>query len=233
MNPPSWYINPVFVNYLAKQDIFDGIPLTFASGLAEAITKEKPPGIDFFLSLPPPPSCSWGVSTGVSTRLAQYVAEGKSIPSRVKSALADGYHIAHRGLLCWAPIPPKDIRSLCRLRFVAIEAVFTFLFHACEPTNLDALWSVYFPWKKEAVTWEPACSHCALIERPRGNFSQQEQASLPEDDPLSEEERLRQNEERKALVKERMRLYHKLAEDRKRAKDVDAYTARKRREKMA
>jgi hypothetical protein len=55
------YINPVFVNYLAKQDIFDGIPLTFASGLAEAITKEKPPGIDFFLSLPPPPSCFWGV----------------------------------------------------------------------------------------------------------------------------------------------------------------------------
>ncbi|KAK1779924.1 hypothetical protein QBC45DRAFT_392019 [Copromyces sp. CBS 386.78] len=58
--------------------------------------------------------------------------------------------------------------SIARVRFLAVEAVFTALFHACLRQDLDDVWGSFLPWKRDAVSWLPLCSHSALMERPQG-----------------------------------------------------------------
>ena len=45
------------------------------------------------------------------------------------------------------------------LCIVVFEAVFTFLFYAAFEAELDALWTVWLPWKRRDISWAPFCSH--------------------------------------------------------------------------
>lgn len=63
---------------------------------------------------------------GVRSRLRDYDRRSL-LPRFVKLACQAGYTITHRGLLCWAPIPPVNLIPLARLWFPALEAVFCLL----------------------------------------------------------------------------------------------------------
>ncbi|WQF84597.1 Putative Zinc finger C2H2-type [Colletotrichum destructivum] len=51
-----------------------------------------------------------------------------------------------------------------------MEAAFTFLFFARVKFKIEYVFEDILPWKREDVTWQPGCSHSALMERPRGLF---------------------------------------------------------------
>lgn len=158
--------------------------------------------------------------SGIYARFQNY-DRGIYLPRHVEAALNDGYSISHRGLLCWAPLPSAGLVPSARVRFVAVEAVFTFIFFAGVETKLDAIWTVFLPWKRESVDWLPLCSHTALMERPQG------------DPGMTEEQLEAYNAERKRRVKEQMAVVNKRYEEKERANDLEAYSARKRREKLA
>ena len=44
----------------------------------------------------------------------------------MRKALEDGYHIVHKGLLCWMEIPTPSMVPALRVLLTALEAVFTF-----------------------------------------------------------------------------------------------------------
>ncbi|KAK8058153.1 hypothetical protein PG994_008601 [Apiospora phragmitis] len=113
----------------------------------------------------------------VLARLADYDTH-TVLSHRVKSSLAEGYTIAQRSLLCWTPIPSNHHIPGFRLRMLAVEAVFCFLFHAARENVLDSKWSAANNWKREDVAWLPLCTHTALTERPRGLVSRTEQELL-------------------------------------------------------
>lgn len=137
--------------------------LEFPQGLLSILQGEKPPSIDFFMTLPPPPPTpSWGVYAlvlekenfpprlyigsgtnsvgGVASRLRDYEKEVR-LPKLVKASLEEGFRISHKGLLCWTSIPVAGKIPVLRLLMVAIEATFTFLFFAAKESIADGFWS--------------------------------------------------------------------------------------------
>jgi hypothetical protein len=66
------------------------------------------------------------VKSGVRARFGQY-NRGEVLPRYVKDALENDYIIVHKGLL-WPPIPSAADFPRFRILFVAMEAVFSFLF---------------------------------------------------------------------------------------------------------
>lgn len=64
---------------------------------------------------------------GVRQRFSQY--DQRYLMSRyIRDAFLKGYTITNLGLLCWAPIPPANLRPSTRLRFLTIEAGFCIVF---------------------------------------------------------------------------------------------------------
>jgi hypothetical protein len=245
VDAPDWYICPIFKTCLGEEESFNqicsAIPLSFAPGLLDVLQSSSPPSLDFFRSLPPPPLGEkvWAVYalllekagypaqlyigsgthslSGVNIRFRDY-DQGKNLPRFVQATLEQGYTISYRGLLCWAPLPSDSLIPSARVRFVAVEAVFTFIFFACFETKLDAIWAVFLPWKRETVDWLPLCSHTALMERPAGVFN------------MTEEQLKAYNDERKRHHKERTVANATRAIERRRANDLEGYLARNRRE---
>lgn len=195
VDAPEWFIHPIFKQVLGSEEVFHElctkISVEYAPGLHEVLLSSTPPSLDFFCSLPvvSPGQKVWAVYTllyekpgypmklyigsgtqgtdGVAVRFSGYDSPtGRALPSGVKDAVQDGYTLCHRGLLCWAQVPSAGQAPKARVRFVAIEAVFTFLFFAAVETRLDVHWSSLFTWAREDVSWLPLCSHISLIERP-------------------------------------------------------------------
>lgn len=245
---PDWYVCPVYKTVLGEDGKFTKIcsetPLSFAPALFDVLQSPTPPSLDFFRTLPPPSANDkiWAIylilmekpgekarlyvgsgtnaQVGVRARMANY-DKGKEVPRLVKAALDSGFTITHRGLLCWSPIPPEGLIPTARVRYLAVEAVFGFVFFASAETRLDGLWTSMLPWKREDVSWLPLCTHTSLMERPPGNLS------------MSEEELMAYNAARRLHVKQKMAIASKRAEDKQRAQDLEAYMARKRQEKLA
>ncbi|KAK7730000.1 Alpha subunit of the F1 sector of mitochondrial F1F0 ATP synthase [Cytospora paraplurivora] len=247
MDAPEWFICPVFKLVLGQDESFDRIcsetPLNFAPGLFDVLKSPTPPTVDFFRTLPPPPAEKvWadyllllekpgfppGIYIGSGTNAAYGVTgrflgydRGRLVPRFVQKALDNGYTITHRGLLCWTPLPDAELVSSARLYMVALEGVFTNIFFAAIETVLDPIWTVFMPWRRDSVSWLPLGSHCPLTERPAGALD------------LTDDELHAYNVQRRRQAKERTALASKRAEDRERANDLEAYLARKRREKLA
>ncbi len=137
---------------------------------------------------------------GVRARMADYTRG--NFPWHIGSCIKAGYTITHRGMFCWAALPTAVQVPTARLRFLALEAAITFLFHAADETPLDALWTVHIPWKRETVSWLPLCSHTALLERPQGFFD------------MTDEQLEAYNTARVKRTKEKMAVASKRAEDR-------------------
>ena len=195
VDAPSWFINPYFKVLLAERASYDSIaaaiPLTLAPRLYDALGSSEPPPVDFFRSLPQPEGKQWGIyalllvkhgcpaklyvgsgtqsDRGVVKRFQDY-EQGNSLPRFVDQAFKQGYNISHLGLLCWSAFPPEGLFHRSRARFLAIEAAFTYIFHAAFEAITDSYFQHLLPWKRNTVSWAPLCSHSPLREGIRGDL---------------------------------------------------------------
>ena len=164
-------VNESFLqNILAERATYDSIaaatPLTLAPRLNEVLVSSEPPSVDFSQSLPEVQRKQWGVyalllvkpdcplglyvgsgtdsNDGAIGRFQDY-NQGSNIPRYVAQALNRGYTISHSGLLCWGALPPAGLFHRTRARFLAIEAVFTCLFHAAIESITDTYYLHLMP----------------------------------------------------------------------------------------
>jgi hypothetical protein len=107
---------------------------------------------------------------GVVSRLDNYRPGNALLPRFVKQAFNEGYHIAHKGLLCWTPLPTAGLVPRCRARFLVLECLFTVVFHASYAATTDIYIDEFCLWPRDEVEWDPACSHLPLTEAIRGNL---------------------------------------------------------------
>lgn len=174
------------------KQIAAGITLYFAAGLFDALQSPHPPSLTFFKSLPTDTFRKWAIYVlvleapgrkfriyigsgtaalfGVSSRFAEY-NKVSNMPRRVQEALADGYKITHKGLLCWIPIPTAALLPKTRLMFVAMEAAFAFVFWAMDAVEGDYNGaSLMCPWERADLPYTGLCTHCSLFEAVVGDF---------------------------------------------------------------
>ena len=238
IDAPLFFISPSFKVLLAERASYDSIaaatPLTLAPRLHAALGSSEPPPIDLFQSLPKPQGKQWGiyalllVKHGCPTKL--YVGSGTdsdrgvckrlqayelrhNLPRFVHEAFRQGYTISNLGLLCWSAFPPEGLFHRSRARFLAIEAVFTCMFHAAFEAITDSYYQHLMPWTRDTVSWAPLCSHIPLREGIRGDLHailQLEMIPTP-------------------TTNERSHFYR----DRARAADLEGYRERDRRTKNA
>lgn len=197
VDAPHWYINPDLRELFKDRSNYDIIadcsPLSLAPNLGSILAANKPPTIAFFKSLPSPSSQTWGIYAllfekagcqpllyigsgtsslnGVASRLHYYKPGASNLPRFVKQAFEDNYHISHRGVLCWSPTPTIGLVPRVRARFLALEAMFTIMFHACIAAITDMYLRHLYIWRRDTVEWKPLCSHLSLKEAIRGGFT--------------------------------------------------------------
>ena len=158
--------------------------LEFAPGVRGLLEGEGPPTPDFIRNLPSPTGNCWGVyalsqkegvnavyvgsGTGVlrgaAERLAEYTSALYHMPTLVKARLDEGWEVEHRGVGCWGPRHPFQAIPRARIRYKAADATFAWPLFATVPAETDGEWSCFAPWSREAVKWEPLCSHSAFHE---------------------------------------------------------------------
>ncbi|KAJ4344321.1 atp2, beta subunit of the F1 sector of mitochondrial F1F0 ATP synthase [Ascochyta clinopodiicola] len=241
---PAWYINPEFKVLFGERASYDSVavcsPLAFAPALSGVLDSPRTPSIAFFKSLPPATDDdSWAVYAvvmekadcspelyigsgtntdgGVSHRLPNYEPGCSVAPLLVRRAFDRGYHVAHRGLVCSTPQPNAGLVPRVRARFLALEALFTCLFHACRPAITDSYLTHMHLWERDSVEWLPLCTHLSLKEGITGDTR-----LTPEEVEIVSAVR-RQN--RIQYIKD-----HRAA---RRARDIDAYRANERLTKNA
>jgi len=197
LDAPDWYINPEFGILFAERSSYDSVvassPLTFAPGLFERLTSPTPPTMDYFMSLPVAAPKTWAVYVvimvkdgfetglyigsgtegiyGVTYRLACYKPGDNMAPRFVKQAFAQGYVVAHKGIICSTPLPTPGLAPRVRARFLALEAVFAVLFIATIAAITDDYFEHLLLWKRETATWKPLCSHLPLSEKIPGDLN--------------------------------------------------------------
>jgi hypothetical protein len=93
------------------------------------------------------------------------------LPRFVKRNFEQGYHISHIGMLCWIPLPSAGLGPRARGFFLLLEAVFAIIFHACTEMISDIYVEGMLLWPRDAVAWDPLCSHLSLTEKIRGDLS--------------------------------------------------------------
>lgn len=139
----------------------------------------------------------------------------------MRPLIDNGYKITNKGLFCWSTIPDITKMSTARVRFYLLEATFTFLFFARVKFEIEYIFDDILPWKREDVSWQPACSHSALMERPRGLFE------------MTDEQVIAYNAERQKRIKEQRAIKGKRWEAEQRTTDLKGYLAKKLRQKLA
>jgi hypothetical protein len=191
------YKHSIFVKILSSEDFIEQLlsstSLVFAPGLFEILQSSTPPTIAFFKSLPTNHTKQWAVyllvlekqscrtkiyigsgtsaSSGVSLRFGQYEKQ-QLLPKYVEIDLKEGYSIVHKGLLCTTPIPSAAEVPITRLVFVALEAVFTFVFWALKcKTTFGFGFVDICPWDRDTLEYDSLCSHNPLSKSPSGDFS--------------------------------------------------------------
>jgi hypothetical protein len=107
---------------------------------------------------------------GVRSRLKSYEPGASNVPRYVKKAFNDGFIVAHKGLLCWTPLPSAGFVPRLRARFLLLEALFTIMFHACISMVTDSYVEDFTIWPRGSVGWGPLCSHLSLKEFARGDL---------------------------------------------------------------
>ncbi|KAI7079003.1 hypothetical protein KC340_g16289 [Hortaea werneckii] len=225
---PTWYITTemrlLIGNSTSYNQIASKSPLRVASGLEVVLSSPDPPSVAFFKALPKSSKIfkTWAVyalvlerpnsrprlyigsgTNGVgsaSSRMSNYEQE-VLLPAKVKQALAEGFIIKSKGMLCWTALPKPESAPRLRRRLLALEAVFTVVFCACVPTPMDFFFIPdFFLWNRDAVEWDPLCTHLPLSEKPKGDIT------LSEDElRLGEELRKKLRAESQARSRQRQR----------------------------
>jgi len=197
---PDWLVCPIFPHTLGKESAFDEInaecPLTFAPNLLETLKSPSPPSLDYFRSLPNPPvEFVWGLylvllekpghvprlyggsgtrkAGGVQARLEDYY-NGQLLPKLVEHYLAKGYTVSHQGLWCWCPMPSEYTTGRVRVRMIALEGTFGYIFGTSPQYEIDTIWGDLWPWSRDTMSWRPLCTHTAFTERPLGTHDMTE-----------------------------------------------------------
>lgn len=239
IDAPSWYINNTFRAVFDSRSSYDSIatcsPLELAPNLHQVLTSSHPPNIDFLQSLPKPVGRVWGVYVivikkihckpkiyigsgtdavyGVKHRLKSYEnMEHRVLPRFVRQGYQDGYRLAHSGLLCWTPLPSAGLVPRVRARILALESIFTCLFHAKFKMITDEYYEHLLLWKCDTVSWEPSCTHLPIKEKLVGDFKLTE-----EELEIIAAKQVQRRADRSKRHRETVRN-----------KDIDAYLARDR-----
>jgi hypothetical protein len=192
--PASHLINPKLGELLLSMEFVEGLMnsslIIMAPGLLEALHASAPPTIAWFKSLSSiPPTNHWGVyvltlekpdsrpelyigsgtnsRNGIKKRFSNYDNQS-SLPTNVKAALADGFIITHKGLLCSFPIPPLGARLVPRALALALEAAFAIVFSALETRTHDYGMPHLCRWSLDDFEYDGLCSHSSLNEGIRG-----------------------------------------------------------------
>lgn len=238
---PGTYVNPAIKTALGNKSAYDKLcseaPLTYAPGLDDVLSSPSPPSIEYFESLPVPEDFEkgWGVygivlakpdgrsklyigsgtdsAKGHLSRVVVYVdKKAKRLPVFVKLAYEAGWKLKHIGMICWQPIPRPGLQPRLRARILTKEAFFTTHFFAAFETRYEGS-RLLLEWDRDDVDYDPMGSHSPLLEKFNGDLG------------LTDEEL-------EALAVAR-REWAKGSDERERAKDPEAYLARKRKEKAA
>lgn len=190
---PNSLKNPGFSFVLPTLEVlthlFTVCSITFVPGLLDVVQSPTPPTIKWFMSLPSTMLKVWAIyivvlvkknfrpkvylgsatntQGGWTTRKAHYnedVLNGP-MPLRVVTAIRDhGYHIAHRGILCWAPMPRPAVAIPLRAVMLLLECVFTLVFWTLESRTKDYFMPKLCPWSIESLDYDGCCTHSSLYE---------------------------------------------------------------------
>lgn len=190
---PKRFVHPMHFDYVPDEatllNLLSSISgLSFAPGLLDVLQSDDPPSIDFFMSLPTQWYKVWGIYmlvlvkpghqpriyvgsgtnslSGVSSRLKNY-DNHQILPRWVDYSLKNGFIIAHKGLLCWAPIPMSN-KPRTRALFLGLEAAFSYAFwcfysHALGLDLLDLC-----QWDPASLPYSGLSSHSPLMEAAMG-----------------------------------------------------------------
>ncbi|KAF4986302.1 hypothetical protein FDECE_16023 [Fusarium decemcellulare] len=177
------------------------------------VQEDEPPTTEFFYNLPSDGEGRWGVYALVLEKPGAiskvYVGSGtesrrgvisrwrtydrfdvSTMPRYVFSAVhKEGYKIAYKGLLAFAPIPTAADIPRFRLLFVAIEATFSFLFWAMKSETKDYGIGAHCPWPQSSFSYRGLCGNNAMIEGVNGNFD----LTAEQLEALAAEDRRRRN----------------------------------------
>lgn len=191
---PACLKNPIFALILSTQDelaqLMSDSLLVFADGLLDVLRSPTPPSIAYFKSLPTTDGkkrwavyllvleksgsrpliyigSATGSARGVLSRFYEYDNK-MTLPAFIQSAFRDGFTISHKGLLCWAPIPPAVVRFPVRALFVLMEGVLSFVLWAMVSRTKDYAMPHFCPWEIEALDYDGCCNHNPLTERITG-----------------------------------------------------------------
>lgn len=180
--------NPVHDMLFPSEDVMESLmsTITFAPGLIEALKSATPPIIAFFKSLPTDHKGLWGVYLiviekprrrpkiyigsgtdkvhGLYVRLGQYKDKGTRLPKLIKKAVTNGYHIAYKGILCWASIPNSKERFPLRALFIILETAFSLAVWAMESRTKTYCMPNLLSWPIESLDYDGCCTHSALHE---------------------------------------------------------------------
>jgi hypothetical protein len=102
-------------------------------------------------------------TSGVTVRLWGYDNDHR-VAANVKHALADGYTITHKGLLCWARIPVPLLRFPIGTLFYAMEATFSMLFWSMELRTKNYGFPQLCPWPLDTLEYSRLCTHTSFAD---------------------------------------------------------------------
>jgi hypothetical protein len=134
---------------------------------------------------------------------------GDQLPVNVLKALRDGFTITHKGLLVWAPMPPAEEKPPIRLLFIALEAMFHFVFWSMASKTAKNHWGMkaMCPFDFEDLGYDGCNTHNPLYEQPFGDYD------------LSPEERKAHEEE----MYERQLNHTRTRREKAKQEDPEAY----------
>lgn len=198
-NRKSGYYDRFFTSERVLLDIFSSFAMSYAPGLLEVLTAAAPPTVDWFKSLPNNrqyawESDNWAVYLLVlekdGSRTRCYVGSGTNgdtglahrwktydelqtdrLPSGVKRSIDEGFKIVHKGLLCWSRMPPAAKVPIRRLVFLALEAVFNYLFWCLQPNTHDDGMRYLCSWTPSEFGYDGICTHSSLVDHPAGDYN--------------------------------------------------------------
>lgn len=185
--------NPVFDMVLTSSAVITQLMssslVAFAPGLLDVLLSETPPTVAYFMNLPTDIEKRWAVyllvltkpncrpriyvgsgtaaKRGVKLRWSQYDRK-QALPRSIQSAFNEGYIIASKGLLCWAPIPSPLTRFPLRALFLALESVLSLALWAMVSRTKDYGMPHICPWDLSTMEYDGCCNHIAFTERVDG-----------------------------------------------------------------
>lgn len=168
-------------NQSALADAFKQAQIVFAPGLLEVLQCDTPPTQAWYMSLPNSKTWNvWGVyililekeghpplvycgsatcsTRGVSIRWWSY-DKLTLLPGGIEAAIAQGYRITYKGLLCWSLIPNSATLLTIRALFLVLETALTVCVGIMNSKFKLHGMPMICPWPLDSLPCQGLCSH--------------------------------------------------------------------------